>query len=444
MELIILLIFSFFVEATVAWQYSSALFIPSYGLKIRLALLSILYTILLLLFLLGQTWINTFSFFIVNALFLYICFQLKFLSSLFHSAILTSIMGVTELGIFAVLSDFFPHFLLKRGMGLIFFAVFSKIFFCAAVYFLIYCFKWEKEKKQRHGQSEMLFIIIPISSVFIMFTLLFIGEHSAFVPPVNFLVTVCALFLLLINLLVFAINQYQQKKAEDYANLQLQLQKESNALEYYEMLLAQRENHSILIHDIKKHLQSLQLLNEKKDSEGIHAYIEKIMDSSSLKEKTKICDNEMLNSILCRFERRCKDKHIQFYSDIRSHALEDMSLYDLTALFSNLLDNAVESAQNTPDAFIELRITCKKNMSSALIVLINSCNNAPVYGQDGLPISQKAGSRLHGFGVKSIKKVIKNYCGDMTMYYDKDSATFHTVIVVERQTVNTGIRSLEV
>ncbi|VUX41074.1 Uncharacterised protein [Blautia luti] len=77
MEHIILLVFTFFTEAVILWQYTSSLFSPCYSTKIRLALLSIFYTILFLLSLPGQTWLNIFSFFIINTIFLYILFKLK-------------------------------------------------------------------------------------------------------------------------------------------------------------------------------------------------------------------------------------------------------------------------------------------------------------------------------------------------------------------------------
>ena len=93
--------------------------------------------------------------------------------------------------------------------------------------------------------------------------------------------------------------------------MQLLLQKESDSVEYYEMMLSQNENQSILIHDIKKHLQSIKLLNEQKASDKINAYIQQLMESSDLKETVKICDN------------------------------------------------AVESAKNIPDSFIELTVQKK-------------------------------------------------------------------------------------
>ena len=432
MEHIVLLLFSFFTEAVILWQYTSNLFTSSYGSKIRLALLSALYTILFLLSLLKQTGLNVVSFFVFNTVFLYVLFKLKLLLALFHSAIVTAIMGISEIAVLGIISRFFPHFLLETDAGLVFYTVFSKIFFFAVIYLLIHLFKGKKLNQEQYGHSEILLMLIPVSSIFIIFTLLSIGETSAFAPPIDFLVTICAVFLLIVNLLVFGINQYNQKKSQEYADLQLLLQKESDSVEYYEMMLAQNENQSILIHDIKKHLQSIKLLNEKHDSDKINAYIQQLMESSDLRETTNICDNEMLNAILCRYQRQCNDKHIHFHTDIRSGTVQYIYQHDLTSLFCNLLENAMESAENIPDSFIELTVQKKENSPFVVIILINSCQNTPVYNQEGVPVSHKSDNGRHGFGIKSIKKVVKQYHGNLQMYYDNDSGTFHTIITLKQ------------
>ena len=432
MEHIVLLLFSFFTEAVILWQYTSNLFTSSYGSKIRLALLSALYTILFLLSLLKQTGLNVVSFFVFNTVFLYVLFKLKLLLALFHSAIVTAIMGISEIAVLGIISRFFPHFLLETDAGLVFYTVFSKIFFFAVIYLLIHLFKGKKLNQEQYGHFEILLMLIPVSSIFIIFTLLSIGETSAFAPPIDFLVTICAVFLLMVNLLVFGINQYNQKKSQEYADLQLLLQKESDSVEYYEMMLAQNENQSILIHDIKKDLQSIKLLNEKHDSDKINAYIQQLMESSDLRETTNICDNEMLNAILCRYQRQCNDKHIHFHTDIRSGTVQYIYQHDLTSLFCNLLENAMESAENIPDSFIELTVQKKENSPFVIIILINSCQNTPVYNQEGVPVSHKSDNGRHGFGIKSIKKVVKQYHGNLQMYYDNDSGTFHTIITLKQ------------
>ena len=45
MEYIILLIFSFFTEAVILWQYAASLFSPSHSGKKRLTLLSVLFCV---------------------------------------------------------------------------------------------------------------------------------------------------------------------------------------------------------------------------------------------------------------------------------------------------------------------------------------------------------------------------------------------------------------
>ena len=97
------------------------------------------------------------------------------------------------------------------------------------------------------------------------------------------------------------------------------------------------------------------------------------------------------------------------------------------------MDNAVESAEKIPDSFIELRVHEKENSPFIVIIVINSCRSTPVYDQDGLPVSCKIGKDRHGFGIKSIKKVVKQYRGNLQMYYDNNSGTFHTIITLKQK-----------
>ena len=217
-------------------------------------------------------------------------------------------------------------------------------------------------------------MLIPVSSVFIMFTFLAIGETSAFAAPVDFMVTTCAVFLLMVNLLVFGINQYNQKKSQEFTDMQLLLQKESDSVAYYEMMLSQNEN---------------------------------------------------------QYQRQCNDKHIALHTDIRSGTVQTIYQHDLTSLFCNLFDNAVESAEKIPDSFIELRVQKKENSPFIIIIVINSCRSAPQSDAAHLPISTKKDSSKHGDGMKSIKKVIRKYNGDLQMYYDDASATFHTIVTLK-------------
>lgn len=72
-----------------------------------------------------------YQFFVINTVFLYIMFNLKLLLALFHSAILTAIMGISELAVLGMISRFFPHFLLEASVGLVFIPYLAKLPFCS-------------------------------------------------------------------------------------------------------------------------------------------------------------------------------------------------------------------------------------------------------------------------------------------------------------------------
>lgn len=427
----ILLFFCYLIEAVVLWQYSSSLFKPVRHLHFRLILLVVFYIVLFLFSLLKISALNIVLFLLLNMLYLFTQFQLQFRSVFFHSAMLTALMGISELLAFGIISRFAPNFVAEEHTGLLIFSLFSKTFYFATMYLLSHIFKTQNTPYEVNDRSNIILILIPLSSIFIMFTFLHIGEKVYYVYPQNILVTTSSIFLLLMNFLVFGIHHYNQKKQAEFIEMQLLLQKESDSAEYYEMLLAQTENQNILIHDIKKHLQSIALLNAQKESDKLNDYVNQLMDSSDLKESARICDNEMLNAILSRYQRQCQQKHIHFIADIRSGVLQNMYHHELTALFCNLLDNAIEATKNIPDAFIEISVRKKENLPFVMIVVINSCRTAPTYDHNHLPISNKSDSTKHGYGIKSIKKVVKHFHGDLQMYYDDSNATFHTIITLK-------------
>lgn len=432
MEDTVLLFFSFLMEAIILWQYTSHHFIQRTTIQIRIVFLCVLYVMLFFLSLFRKIEINTIGFLIANCIFLYTQFKLRPSFALFHSAMLTAIMGVSELLFLGIIPRYFPHFLSNAGIGLLFYTIFSKILFFTAICFLGYLFREKNDNLAQHDHSDFFLILIPTSSILVMFTFVSIGETSPFAPQISIMVIISAIFLLTTNLLVFGINQYNRRKSREFTEMQLLLQKEADSAEYYEMLLSQNENQSILIHDIKKHLQSIKLLNEKGEPDKVKNYIHQLMEASDLKETSKICDNVMLNAILNRYQRQCNEKHIDFHADIRSNSLQHLFQNDLTALFCNMLDNAVASAANVPDAFIEMAIHKKENSPFVVIIMINSCPNVPEYDQDKLPVSHKSNKERHGFGIKSINKVVKKYHGNMQMYYDNDAAAFHTIITLKK------------
>ncbi len=426
--------FSFLTEAVILWQYASSLFAAKHTAKKKFVILCGLYLILFVASLFESKLMNVTLYFAFNFVFLATQYCLNTYSAFFHSSILASVMILCEVMVYYIIRYFSPHFFEKGDNFhfLVIFAIFSKLMFYTIIYIILHFLKGLQNRDERQDKSAFLLALIPITSVFVMITFTKISDSCDLSPVLNWMLTLSAVFLLAINLLIFGIEQYNRKKSLDFTEMQLLLQRESDSAQYYEMLLSQHENQSILIHDIKKHLHSINTLNDKMEHDKIREYIQGLMKSSDLKEVSRLCDHEMLNAILARYGRECLDKHIAFHADIRSGIIDFIADADITSLFCNLLDNAMEAARHNPDSFIEISVCKREKTPFIIITMINSSRKNPFDKQNGKLATTKSNKHKHGFGIKSIQKIVTKYHGNMQMYYNQESLTFHTVITLKQ------------
>ena len=432
MDEMICYFFSFLIEGIVFWNYVSILFVPKYSTKIRFVYLSLGFFILFLFSLHNIFLLNCILYITVCFLYLTLFYQTKWYYALFHSTLFEVLTAVCELPAYSILSTFLTSANLRAAdfhLKLLF-AVISKTLFFAVMSALLLWLKKRQKPFLQYDKSVFFTILIPFIAQIIVLILFAVCDSPSMTATQNRLITINAFFLLIVNLLIFGLNQYNQKKHLEFTEMQIQLQKEHDSAEYYKMLIAQNENQRILIHDMKKHLQSIALLNEDNQNEKIKAYIDQLMQSSDLLEFSKICYHKILNNILCRYKKVCNDLHIAFHADIRSNTTTFLSDSDVTSLFCNLLDNAVEASQRIKDPYIEISATQREHTPFIIITIINSCACNP-FSPNGELVSSKPDPQAHGFGIKSIEKIVHNYNGNMQMYYDGETFTFHTIIMLK-------------
>ena len=237
------------------------------------------------------------------------------------------------------------------------------------------------------------------------------------------------------NIIVFYINELIIKYNHKYTQILLDKQKEKNTSNYYELLREQNENSKVLIHDITRHLNTVKQLSEDKDS-NIAKYISEIVNDFSVMNPIDYCNNPTVNLITHRYYEICKKNNINFSINIKNANIDFIKEHDITALLDNLLENAVESALQTNDKFIDFSI-CTRNSNFVIIKVSNSCNKKPKYINGNL-VSSKNTSCTHGIGTRSIKRVVAKYSGNLEMKYDSDSNTFTSTIGLNSnsQTIN--------
>lgn len=425
---------SFLVEGITIWMYAETMFLPKHSPQMRVSIITILFSLLFFIVLFEKTWLNTVLFSITLFLLFLTQYELCWYTALFHTILIGALIGTTELffyGIYNFLNPFFSG--AKEFHTLIQLTIFSKLLFCFILFMIMHFFQNHQLTKDLQNRSSIHLFLVPLISLCMFLMFIYYDKKISSIPELSWLATLCAAFLLLLNLLVFGINEYNQKRHQEYVELQLLCQKETDTAEYYRALVEQNENQRILIHDIKRHLASIDALAEAGESHKIHAYIRELQESGSLKESRQYCDNHLLNAILCRYAQQCCLRQISFTTDIRSHVLDFLTDADLTALFCNLLDNALRATKELPDPFLELRAYTRENSPFVVITLVNSCKEDPFSRPGNTPVSTKPNPHRHGLGLKSVRRVIDRYQGDMKMYYDLPTLSFHTIVTLRME-----------
>lgn len=324
--------------------------------------------------LLENSMLNLIAFFFINFILCLLLFTTQWFLAFFHALLTSIIMFLSELMVLSVISHYAPDFYDERTYfrNLIILATISKLIYFLFLQIISLCTIRNKSYEMKTDKGTFLLSFIPFISGFIALTLALICMNIEMPFILDILISISAIFLLIINLLIAWFFSYIQEKNRQFLSLQLQLQKEYDTKSYFNMFLSQSEKQKILIHDIRKHLNSILLLNEQKESRQISDYINRIIESSELQDSVQVSDNKLLNSILQQYIMKCRENHIKFKADIRSGIIDFLNHEELTSIFCNLLDNSITATFNIPNSFIELSVTKQEQKSFIIISMINS------------------------------------------------------------------------
>lgn len=421
----------FIVEAAIAWFYFSTIYT---AIKSRILLWVEFSAGYFLLFMLSYYKIfalNSAMFFAVNLFLLIFNYNCSIKSGVLQAAFLAFSNGIAE-----VLSNFLLTFLGHDYDAYTYnFTIMVALIVLSKLLYLIIIFisaKILRQKICKLNQDEhnlsLLLGIMPIVSAFIVVTVTYVGMTSALTYMTEIMLTISMLALLSVNLGVLIIYGRIQTIASENMALNISKVQDKAAADYYLLLKEQYDNQQILIHDIKKHFGSINELLKVGDITSAKQYIERLEKLPALGQAVKLCDNPLLNVILYQYKAYAHDIGISFTCDIRTSKFSFVDATSTTALFSNLLSNAFEAAEKSEEKSIDFSITYNPDGQCVIISLTNSCDIAPKIDSNGNYKTSKQDQNIHGYGIKSIERVVREYSGMSASRYDSTTRTFHYTI----------------
>lgn len=120
--------------------------------------------------------------------------------------------------------------------------------------------------------------------------------------------------------------------------------------------------------------------------------------------------HRILDFVLNQKRKVAEQKGIDF--EICASALMNLSLSDedVSVLFGNLLDNAIEACEQIQDDRRWILFKLQKRQQLLFIEITNSMGNAPRI-KNGVILTSKKNKKLHGYGLKSVKRIVEKCNG---------------------------------
>ncbi|MCE9675325.1 ATP-binding protein [Paraclostridium bifermentans] len=213
--------------------------------------------------------------------------------------------------------------------------------------------------------------------------------------------------IILIFIVANSIKSEKEKVKFELVNEKLDMQ-----YKYYLMVKESQEKMKQVYHDMNNHMENIRSL--KNSSEDVNEYIDNIEDEVKNNKNIYNTGNALLDIILYEKSKDCIKNNIYFNVGIDFSKCEFIDMIDISSIFSNLIDNAIEACNKIDDNNIEKYITIKGTfIKSYYVVRCENSKTNKVIIKNNKILTSKKDKFLHGIGLDSIKSSIKKYNGEL-------------------------------
>jgi len=192
----------------------------------------------------------------------------------------------------------------------------------------------------------------------------------------------------------------------------------STGQKYHQSMEDMYRKLSILRHDYKYHLKTINNLFNSGKLEEAKRYLDDIQKEVPENKLRHYCSNAVFNALLSSYAERCEKLNIKFKTNLDLPESISIPNYEISIILGNLLENAVEACEKLKHGGeIELDI---KTQGSYLAIMAK--NNFT--GECTLISSKKNG----GFGLQSVRAIAMRYEGHTLTEFEGDEFKIYVML----------------
>lgn len=295
--------------------------------------------------------------------------------------------------------------------------IIGKVIYFFITYMILYICK-TKNIKLNYIYWKLLTVVVIV--FYFAYTILLQFYLGMQMNKILVFITLLSLGLSVIGIvvIVYYISKLEKQNQETQFSLQKLEMEQSNYVQLNEVA----KEIKIIRHDLKHDYLLIGSYLENKNYSKINEIVKSRIKDIHEGTNTINSANELINTIINYKLMIANSKNIEVSCDLNVSNKIYMKDYHLNELLSNLIDNAIENcSKNDP----KINIIINEDVF-LYIEVINSIDVSVLNTNPNL-ITNKKGD-IHGHGVKSIKRIVNEYNGNIKFF--ENGLKFHVSIII--------------
>lgn len=283
-----------------------------------------------------------------------------------------------------------------------------------------------RHKDFKQNAKFLPLFIYPMTSTAFVVAICWLSEKYAFAKSELIIIVIIFLIDAVMCVVIFMYYGLLDEKDRKLKELEKEQQFVELNNSYMQVLEHQNNEMRMMFHDTKNHYNAIANMDS---AEKIHSYVDALFDDIQKYQIIKLTDNKMLDLLLSKYKAVCSSKNICFNIEVKTANLDYIDDSDLSILVCNLLDNAVESAEQSAEKSIVFSL--RRVNTFDVLNVINSCDTEPEIKGKIIKTSKKDKS-AHGYGIKIISKYAKKNNAEYEWHYDNEAKKFNSTLIFKR------------
>lgn len=181
-----------------------------------------------------------------------------------------------------------------------------------------------------------------------------------------------------------------------------------------------------MTHDFRAHLVALAELLERDNTEEARRYLAELRVRTTERVLLVNSHNAAIDAVLNQKGYAGQKKGIDMRFRVSDLSPLHIPSADITVVLGNLLDNAIEACAEFPkeERWTDIRLFYQENEDSPLLFLVVINPSKPVKIVDGRIATSKKDTMLHGFGLRNVQDILKQYDAEHTILWENGQFIF--------------------